>query len=340
VVAVVVLIPAYEPDTRLIELVRRLPHHRVVVVDDGSGNAYTPVFERVRDLGADVITLAGNRGKGCALKTGFAHVEARFPGHPVVCADSDGQHRVEDIDAVAARLAATDAAMVLGARRFTGPVPARSRFGNTMTRAAFRLVTGRAVSDTQTGLRGYPARMLSWLGNVRGDRFEYEQRLLLRAAREGLPLEEVEIATIYLDANASSHFRPIRDSVRIYGQLLSFAASSLLGFAVDAALLFALATLTGNLIASAVAARVVSASVNYGVNYRYVFGGRSSRWGSALRYAALALGVLAANVALLQALTAGLGSLVVAKVITELVLFAVSYAVQRLFVFRRPSPAR
>jgi len=331
VVTVVVLIPAYEPDTRLIDLVRRLPHHRVVVVDDGSGLAYKHVFEGVRGLGADVVTLARNCGKGRALKTGFAHVEEKFPGEPVVCADSDGQHRVEDIDAVARRLAETDAAMVLGARRFTGPVPARSRFGNTVTRAAFRLVTGTAVSDTQTGLRGYPARMLTWLGDVHGDRFEYEQRLLLRAARERLPLEEVEIATIYLDENASSHFRPVRDSLRIYAQLTAFAASSLFGFAVDFVALFLLTAFTGNIVVAAILARLLSATVNYGVNRRYVFS--RSRRRSALRYALLAAGVLAANVAVLDFLSAVLGSLLIAKVLTELTLFTASYLVQRRLVF-------
>lgn len=327
----VVLIPAYEPDTRLLDLVRGLPHHRVVVVDDGSGHAYKHVFEGVRRLGADVVTLARNRGKGQALKTGFAHVEEKFPGEPVVCADSDGQHRAEDIDAVARRLTETDAAMVLGARRFTGPVPARSRFGNTVTRAAFRLVTGTAVADTQTGLRGYPPRMLTWLGDVQGDRFEYEQRLLLRAARERLPLEEVEIATIYLDENASSHFRPIRDSLRIYGQLAAFAASSLLGFAVDFVALFLLTAFTGNIVIAAILARLLSASVNYGVNRRYVFS--SSRRASALRYATLAVAMLAANVALLDLFSAVTGSLLAAKLITELALFSGSFLVQRRLVF-------
>jgi hypothetical protein len=169
----------------------------------------------------------------------------------VVCADSDGQHRPEDIDAVADRVATSGAAMVLGCRRFTGAVPARSRVGNTVTRVLFRAVTGLRLTDTQTGLRAYPARMLPWLGQVDGDRFEYEQRLLLLAAREGLPVAEVEIATIYLRHNASSHFRPVRDAVRIYRPLLTFGLSSMLAFAVDTVALLAFVTLTGSVARSA-----------------------------------------------------------------------------------------
>lgn len=242
----IVLIPAYQPDGRLADLVHRLGRHRVVVVDDGSGHAYAEVFAEARLAGAEIVTLDHNRGKGFALKTGFAHIGARHPGEDVVCADSDGQHRPEDIEAVAARVGTGDAAMVLGVRRFTGPVPARSRFGNAATRLFFRLATGLAVTDTQTGLRGYPARMLRTLGEVPGDRFEYELRLLLRAARDRMPIEEVEIATVYLDGNRSSHFRPLRDSARIYRPLLAFAGSSLLAFAVDAALLAGLVTWTGS----------------------------------------------------------------------------------------------
>ncbi|NUT34282.1 MAG: bifunctional glycosyltransferase family 2/GtrA family protein [Hamadaea sp.] len=333
----IVLVPAFEPDERLIDLVRRLRHHDIVIVDDGSGPAYHQVFAAVRERGADVVTLPQNRGKGCALKVGFAHVRDRHPGQGVVCADSDGQHTPADIEAVAARLAETDAAMVLGARRFTGDVPARSRLGNAATRLAFGLVTGERLVDTQTGLRGYPAKMLPWLIAVDGDRFEYELRLLLRAVREGLPIEEVDIATIYLDHNASSHFRPVRDSARIYGPLLAFSASSLLGFAVDAVLLFALASLTGAVAASAVLARLVSATLNYRINRRWVFASQVSRRTSAVRYAVLAACLLAANVVLLEAFTLLTGSLVAAKIGTELLLFGASFVAQSRLVFARPA---
>lgn len=341
----IVLIPAYEPGGTLVELVRRLGQHTVVVVDDGSGPGYSDVFGRVRVLGAEVITSARNRGKGHALRTGFAFIRDRYPRRGVVCADSDGQHRPEDIEAVARHVAVSGAAMVLGGRRFTGVVPARSRFGNAVTSTAFRLVTGVRLIDTQTGLRAYPAWMLPWLGRVGGDRFEYEQRLLVRAARERLAIAEVEIATVYLGHNESSHFRPVRDSVRVFRPLLAFAMSSLLAFAVDTAALLALVALTGDLALSAVAARLLSATGNYAVNRAYVFGSRANpaaRPGSALRYAALAGLLLLLNVVVLRALTSLTGSVLAAKLLTEWGLFAASFLIQRtlVFSFRRPAARR
>jgi glycosyltransferase involved in cell wall biosynthesis len=336
----IVLIPAYQPDQRLVDLCHQLGDHQILVVDDGSGDAYTRIFESARQAGAEVLRLDHNRGKGFALKTGFAHLAARYPGRDVVCADSDGQHRPADIAAVAARVERSPAAMVLGVRRFTGTVPARSRFGNALTRVLFRAVTGRSVTDTQTGLRGYPAWVLRWLGETPGDRFEYELRLLLRAAREGLAIEEVEIATVYLDGNRSSHFRPLRDSVRIYrpllGSVVTFAGSSLLAFAVDAVLLGVFVTMTGHLVTSAIVARLVSAALNYTVNRRTVFGPVAPHRQTAPRYAGLALVSLTVNVVLLEALLPLLGSLSVAKLLTELTLFAAGFVVQRAFVFARP----
>ena len=335
----IVLVPAYEPDRRLLELLADLPHHQVVVVDDGSGAAYAPVFDAAAAVGADVVRLEANRGKGAALKAGFEHIGHRWPGHDVVCVDSDGQHRPADVQRVADRLADTGG-IVLGTRRFTGPAPARSRIGNAITRLAFLAATGRTVTDTQTGLRGFPAHLLPWLSAVPGQRYEYELNQLLHAVRDGHRVDQVEIETVYLDGNASSHFRPLVDSARVYAQLLAFSASSLVGFALDTVLLLALVWLTGNLVLSAVTARLVSASVNFEVNRRWVFarhGRPPAGWRAAARYAVLAAAVLVLNVVLLDALVTVMGSVLPAKVVTEAAFFLVSFVVQRQLVFARPA---
>jgi len=340
-----VLIPAYEPDARLIALLDALrataPEAHLLVVDDGSGLAFAPVFDAARQRGCVVLTHPVNRGKGAALKTGFRFVAEHAPGEDVVCADSDGQHSPDDVARVAA--AVTDGAdLVLGVRGFTGTVPLRSRFGNAATRLLFRLATGSDVRDTQTGLRGYAAGLLPWLLQVPGERFEYELNTLLQGVRRGRPIEQVDIATIYTDGNAGSHFRPVLDSARIYAPLLTFLLSSLAAFALDTVSLLVLHALVGGLLVPLVGARLLSSAVNFTVNRRLVFAAPGARplRSAAARYAGLAVVLLAANYALLAALTAlGVG-LLPAKLLTEALLVTTSYAVQSRTVYLRRVRAR
>ncbi|MCA2217749.1 glycosyltransferase family 2 protein [Jidongwangia harbinensis] len=226
----IVLIPAFQPGEALRSLLTDLrtaaPGTDIVVVDDGSGPESAPVLRAAGDLGATVLRHDRNRGKGTALKTGFRYAAEHRPGHDVVSADADGQHGVADILRVADTVRDTGR-MVLGVRRFESRTPLRSRFGNTVTQALFRAATGQGVRDTQTGLRAYPAGLLEWLPTIPGERFEYEMNVLLCTARAGHPIEQVVVATTYLDGNASSHFVPLADSARIYRTLLRFAASSL-----------------------------------------------------------------------------------------------------------------
>lgn len=340
----IILIPAYEPDARLTALVTALrsasPEVGILVIDDGSGSRFAPVFAATRAAGAEVVGYGVNRGKGRALKAGLRYIQESAPGQDVVCADSDGQHTVADILRVASAVRSGDGAMVIGGRRFTGDVPTRSRVGNAMSREAFRLATGVAVHDTQTGLRGYPFGMVDWLLSVRGDRFEYELNLLLASRAAGIDIVELEIETVYLENNASSHFRPIIDSARVVAPLVKYVASSLGAFIIDAVGLVLLSALTGSLFVSVVGARLVSASVNFVVNRRAVFHGeRGSFRRDLVRYLALAGALLASSYVWLHVLTQWGVPLVPAKLITDTALYIISFQVQRRFVFRT-APAR
>ena len=227
--------------------------------------------------------------------------------------------------------------MVLGTRSFSGNVPARSRFGNTATRWLFRLATGEHISDTQTGLRGYPAAMLPWLRGVPGERYEYELNLLLEAKQAGYRIRTVGIATVYLDHNSGSHFRPVADSVRIYAPLLKFLASSLTAFILDTAVFLVLNAGTDSVIFAVVGARGISSGVNFLVNRHLVFRHGSERKATrtGIRYFALVLTLLAANLALMYALEQIAVPAVPAKLLVEAALLAVSYSVQQRFLFAR-----
>lgn len=353
---VVIVIPAYEPDDRLVRLVEELrvraPECEILVVDDGSGPRYARVFERAVSMGAVLIGTPVNQGKAHALRAGFAWTLQQRPGRGVVCVDSDGQHQVHDVLRVAAALGEHGTSdgdgangpgpmVVLGGRRFTGVVPARSRFGNAVSRLAFRFATGRSITDTQTGLRGYPPSALPWLLEVPGERFAYELQILLDATARGYGVEEIPVDTVYLEHNASSHFRPVVDSGRVLLPLLLYGASSFVSFLIDTVALLLLHTATNSLLVSAVGARIMSAGANFALNRRLVFAGRSAGTTSLplraqlLRYAALATSMLAANIVVLQLLTALGLPLLGAKVVAEVLLYLVSFQVQRVFVFGR-----
>lgn len=337
------LIPAYEPDGKLLQLIRDLQlacSLPILIVDDGSGPRFEFILRAAEMQGCTVLRHPVNQGKGAALKTGFRHLLQRGEPDGVVCADCDGQHAVPDILRVAALTAVRKDTAILGARQFTGLVPFKSRFGNRVTRTVFRWSAGYRLEDTQTGLRGYPAAMLSWLCEIKGSRFEYELSLLLALKPAGWRIREIPIRTIYDEPNHSTHFRPFLDSIKVYLPFVKFSAASLAAGLLDFLLLMLLSHLTGNLLLSVVVSRIVSATFNYGCNLWLVFRqGAHGASRSAPRYLALALLVLALNYLLLLVFTSAALPLAIAKLITEGLLFMFSYEMQKHVVFRKPNPA-
>ena len=185
-----ILIPAYKPDDKLVALTDQLLTHddlKLVVVDDGSGEAFRPVFEAL-DKRVTLISYPDNKGKGGALKTGIRYIMDHMPEcERLVTADADGQHRYADIRRVLDKSEEMPGALVLGSRAFDGDVPLRSRFGNAMTRQVFAIASGVKVRDTQTGQRGFDRDGMRLFVDVPGDRYEYEINMLLTAARAEMP---------------------------------------------------------------------------------------------------------------------------------------------------------
>ena len=230
-----IIIPTLEPDpcflARVEELREQIPA-QIVVIDDGSGSDYRERFEQIDEMdGCVVLYHEENRGKGRALKTGFSYVrrclsaekkasggsgEWLEPAAGILCLDSDGQHSAENGAELLELVENCPGTLILGGRDFTGrEVPWKSRLGNRVSSAVFRLISGRYLSDTQTGLRAFDDSLLDLMTETPGERFEYETNVLLACISRGICIRTEKISTVYIDKNKGTHFRPVRDSAAI-----------------------------------------------------------------------------------------------------------------------------
>jgi glycosyltransferase involved in cell wall biosynthesis len=208
--SVACLIPALDAEGTLGDVVqglrRALPRAAIIVVDDGSRDGTRRLAERLADR---VVSFEQNRGKGAALRAGFAEI-IRSGYDTVLTIDADGQHDPAAAPELITHLA--DADVVIGSRGGRrGSMPLRRRMSNAISSAAISRCAGCHLPDTQSGYRAIRAEVLTRVTPA-GDRYEFETDFLIRAARAGFRISCVPIPTIY---GAPSHFREIRDAVRV-----------------------------------------------------------------------------------------------------------------------------
>jgi len=335
-----VIIPALNPSSTLLSLLGDLLQQgfsNILLVDDGSADVFQDIFKAAQDAGATVIRHPANLGKGEALKTAFRH--ARAQGfQAVVTVDADGQHSAVDAARIARRvLTEKSPVCVLGVRTFAAEVPLRSKLGNVLTRYVFRAFSSLRVSDTQTGLRGFSGDMLQQLCEVSGQRYEFEMQMLLWLAKSKLPIVEVPIDTIYIDDNASSHFRPVVDSLKIYWVLFRDLFISLSSFGIDIALFSICHAVTGDILLSTYVSRLFSGAYNFLGNRVFVFKtmGNLSMNRELIQYALLALVLATASGSLVQALVyITTWNVTLCKILIDLMLYGVSFMVRSLMIFK------
>lgn len=212
---IAVVMPTYNNAGTLAAAIAGVKAHiaaPVIVVDDGSTDGTEAVLRATE--GIELLRITPNKGKGNALRQGFAHARQMGCTHAITI-DSDGQHDPADIPAIAAAIAADPEAMVMGARDMgQASVPGRSSFGNRFSNFWFKVETGITLSDTQTGFRGWPLRPLEgmrWLT----DRFGFEVEAIVKLAWRGTPFKQVPVHVRYDFPERVSHFKPFLDFTRI-----------------------------------------------------------------------------------------------------------------------------
>jgi glycosyltransferase involved in cell wall biosynthesis len=333
------VIPAYNPSLAflaLVETLAKMPFKGLVIINDGSAAACTPIFDQAGQIpGVTVLRHAINLGKGQALKTAFNYLLLEHEDmHGVVTADADGQHLPEDILKVAQALDREDRALVLGVRTFNKDVPLRSRFGNILTAGIARCLLGGKIQDTQTGLRGINRALLPELIRLRASGYEYEMEMLVRLLDDKVKLIQVDITTVYIGKNEDSHFNPIRDSLTIYYVFLRHISNSIMTAILDFFVFSVCYYFSNALLLSFFVGRIFGGSFNFFVGKTFVFKSKRGMAKEALSFSGLVIILMALSycaVTVLMSLSAL--SPYAAKIIVETVIFILSFAAQRLIVF-------
>jgi putative flippase GtrA len=336
------IIPAYEPNHNLITLLQELTKrsdHPIFVIDDDSTDK--SVFKNPIFLNEDITLLkhAGNLGKGAALKTAFNHVIANYPSMTgCVTLDADGQHAVEDVIKLSL-LNGRNNQLVLGVRNFSFKdknIPLKSRIGNLLTRCIWGLMTRKMITDTQTGLRKIPARLMRECLHIAANRYEFEMEMLLKAQALGMETSETPISTIYIDNNKESHFNPVFDSLKIYFIIFRFCLSSLFSYGVDC-LLFFIFIIIFSLSASSsfIIARIIAGFFNYNINKTIVFNIKKYKKIIIFKYFFIFFINLYLGFVFINTIESYGYNVFYAKILAECVLFFFNFFLQKEWVFKK-----
>jgi dolichol-phosphate mannosyltransferase len=355
---IAIVIPSLNPDEKLIEVVEEVLYKgfkTVIVVNDGSSSEYDGYFERISKYKeCTVLKHYKNLGKGRALKTAFNYFLNTYTEHiGLITADADNQHHVDDIVSCAKALVANSLSsnnnnLILGCRDFDlENVPKNSKLGNKITRFVFKILCGIKISDTQTGLRALPAELVKEFLDIEGERYEYETNMLIEAKEKKYDFQEIKIQTIYIEDNKSSHFNPIKDSIKIYllifKHLFKFGIIGALSTLMDLGLFTLLMYWFRNLspkekiFLSTLFARIFSSLFNYFSNSQIVFNNTLNKKVTMTKYYILA--VIQMSVSYLAVLS--LSKLMVfinptmIKILVDFTLFILSFQIQREWVFKK-----
>lgn len=352
---IVILIPALNPTEDFIEYIDKLSDSHenidIVVVDDGSREKCKNVFEKIAKLkNTIVLTHAINLGKGRALKTGFNYYINNYSKENsigIITADSDGQHDIGDIIAIGKKL--KNNTLILGTRDFNEEqVPFKSRSGNKITTVVFKLLYGKKINDTQTGLRGLSYDFAKECIKMDGERFEYEINMLIEAVRNKVEIVEHKIKTIYFDNNSETHFNPVKDSIKIYGVMLKrflrFFISGITSSILDIGLFTIFYnifkhnfTTTVTILIATILARVCSSMYNYIINKNLVFNDNKKR-NTIIKYYILCIIQMLISWLLVNKVYIVINEIIspsIVKIFVDVVLFLISFQIQQRWVFAK-----
>ncbi len=212
----ILVIPAYNESATIREVVQGALRHfdTVIVVDDGSSD---DTLEKLLDLPVTLRQHPENLGKAASLWNGM-QVALKLGAKGIVTMDGDGQHDPADLPQLLMAAQIHPDRLVIGSRLWNRDAIPKARYrANRFANFWIAWASGQAIEDSQSGFRVYPAQLirLCQFKLSRDRSFVFESEIIIEAARHQFLCAFQPVQTTYPKNARPSHFRPVKDIVRI-----------------------------------------------------------------------------------------------------------------------------
>ena len=213
-------IPAYNEEKNISEIIKKLQKitNKIIVCDDGSSDSTAKI---AKEMGVLVVQHETNLGYGAAIRSIFLKAREE-KSEFLITLDSDGQHRIEDIQTVLEPLQTGKADIVIGSRFLNNNgknVPSYRKVGIQILTKLANTSLEQNITDSQSGFRGYGKDVIE---NVTPSEsgMGVSNEILIKASKQGLKIVEVPIIILY-DGDTSTH-NPISHGSSVLISTLKF----------------------------------------------------------------------------------------------------------------------
>jgi dolichyl-phosphate beta-glucosyltransferase len=223
-----IILPAYNESARIAGTLEKILAHatrcgwnaEVIVVNDGSSDDTAEIVRECagRHPVVRLLENPGNRGKGYSVRHGM--LSAR--GDILLFSDADLSSPIEEADKLFAEIA-EGADLAVGSRWLDRRLqirrqPLHRRFLGRIFNLALRVILGLQFKDTQCGFKAFTRRSAQTIFPLQKiERWGFDPELLYLAMRLGFDVREVPVAWSHREG---TRIHPLRDGIRMFGELL------------------------------------------------------------------------------------------------------------------------
>lgn len=196
---ILIVLPAYNEATQLPQLcneIYNLGFQHICVVNDGSTDQ---TAQLKFDFPITILHHIINRGVGAATDTGLKYARIK-KYNAVITIDADAQHLANDIDALYNKYKETDADLILGSRFLNeqNEIPFSRRLYNKLANIFTRLLAGRFVTDSQSGIKLFSQKALHLI-TIETDGYEFCSEIIIKAFQNNLSIIEIPVSVFYTE---------------------------------------------------------------------------------------------------------------------------------------------